>query len=132
MPAADALEADALVLVVSGLASPGNLGALARSAEAAGARMMCIVRGGASPWNPKALRGSMGSLLRLPVVLFEDVRAATAWLAREAFRTVVPATRGGLAPGACDWSGRVAVWIGGETGDAPVWQGATREKTGSI
>lgn len=113
------LSSDALVLVVAGLADPGNLGALARSAEAAGAALLCAIAGGASPWTEKALRGSMGSLLRLPVVSFASAGAASSELAEHGFRQVRAAARGGLAPARFDWSGRIALWIGSETGALP-------------
>ena len=108
--------ARALVLVVAGVADPGNLGALARSAEAAGADALVCVAGGASPWNEKALRGSMGSLLRLPVHAFADTRAARDALARLGYRQISAQTRGGLPPERVDWSGPIALWIGPETG----------------
>lgn len=113
------LPSDALVLVVAGVADPGNLGALARSAEAAGAVLLCAVAGGASPWNEKALRGSMGSLLRLPVVSPASAESAASELAEHGFRQVRAATRDGLAPARFDWSGRIALWIGSETGALP-------------
>src|SRR5688572_5061843 len=68
-------QADALLALAAGIQDPGNLGALARTAEAAGAVALGVTRGGCRPWNPKALRGSMGSLLRLPVLEFEPTRA---------------------------------------------------------
>ena len=110
---------DALLLVVAGVSDPGNLGGLARSAEAAGAEAIVFVAGGASPWNPKALRGSMGSLLRLPVISFADAAAAKDELAEHGFRHVRAATRGGRRPAEFDWAGRIALWIGSETGALP-------------
>jgi TrmH family RNA methyltransferase len=107
---------DALALVVDGLADPGNLGALARSAEAFGALALLRVAGSASPWNSKALRGSMGSLLRLPVIECASAGEAQETLAAEGFRHRHAATRGGRPPAELDWSGRIALWIGGETG----------------
>jgi len=111
---------DALVVVAEGLQDPGNLGALARSAEAAGASALVVLSAGGTrgcrPWNEKALRGSMGSLLRLPV--FEPEAAELhELLGRRGFRQVVARTRGGRAPGDFDWSGRIALWISGETGE---------------
>ena len=110
-------EPDALVVVVAGVQDPGNLGALARTAEAAGACALVRLPGACRPWNEKALRGSMGSLLRLPVI--EAEAAGVAWRAMSArgFRHVVARTRGGVAPERCDWSGRVALWVSGETGE---------------
>jgi TrmH family RNA methyltransferase len=116
-PATLAPAADALVLVVAGTADPGNLGALARSAEAAGAGALCVVAGGASPWSDKALRGSMGSLLRLPVHRFDSAEAALAALPEH--RHVRAATQGGAPARGFDWSGPLALWVGRETGALP-------------
>jgi TrmH family RNA methyltransferase len=55
-----------LVLVVEGVQNPGNLGALLRTAEAAGASGALLTAGSADPFSWKALRGSMGSAFRLP------------------------------------------------------------------
>ena len=49
-----------LVLVAHGISDPGNLGALARSAEAFGAAALVLTKGSTFPYSDKALRGSMG------------------------------------------------------------------------
>ena len=105
--------------MVCGVQDPGNLGAIARTAEAAGAVGLVIVAGGCRPWSDKALRGSMGSLLRLPV--WEVSTGIDAWrgLRGRGFRHVVAATRGGCTPGELDWSGPVALWVPSETGGLP-------------
>ncbi|MAE27543.1 MAG: RNA methyltransferase [Planctomycetota bacterium] len=108
-----------LCLVVWGVADPGNLGALARSAEAAGATALVVGAGGVSPWHPAALRGSMGSLLRLPVYGGAEAQAVHAALARLGFSQMRAHTRGGREPGELDWGGPTALWIGGETGSFP-------------
>lgn len=113
-----------LLLCVSGVADPGNLGALARSAEAVGAAGIAIAPGGAQPFGDKALRGSMGSLLRLPVFRLDDARA----LARCGVRSVVAATRDGVDHRARDWGGALALWITGETGRASVEPPADAER----
>jgi TrmH family RNA methyltransferase len=113
------LDVRTLVVVVAGVADPGNLGALARASEAFGATAIVALAGGASPWSTKALRGSMGSLLRLPVASSMETKACFALLARRKVRQVCAATRGGLDPQAFDWKGPIALWITGETGMAP-------------
>ncbi|MDE0914611.1 MAG: RNA methyltransferase [Planctomycetota bacterium] len=113
------LEGNPLLLVVAGVADPGNLGALARSAEAAGVRALILLSGGTSPWNAKALRGSMGSLLRLPVVIAEDALQVGRELGDRGIRQAVAATRGGEAPASFDWKGPIALWVGSETGTLP-------------
>lgn len=115
------LEVDprTLLLVVAGIADPGNLGALARSAEAAGCAALVVLPGGASPWNEKALRGSMGSLLRLPVVLADSVEAVLGRFEELGIRQITAATRGGRDLRRFDWSGPLALWIGSETRHLP-------------
>jgi TrmH family RNA methyltransferase len=57
-----------LILVAVGLQDPGNLGTLVRSAEAFGADGVLTTPGTVSVWNQKALRASVGSVFRVPVV----------------------------------------------------------------
>ena len=57
-----------LILVACGLQDPGNLGTLIRSAEAFGGSGVLTTPGTVSAWNGKALRASVGSVFRLPVV----------------------------------------------------------------
>jgi TrmH family RNA methyltransferase len=73
-----AVPADAtLVLVAVGIEKPGNLGALARSADAAGADALLVADAATDPWNPNAIRASTGAVFTLPVVeaTLDDVRA---------------------------------------------------------
>jgi TrmH family RNA methyltransferase len=58
----------ALILVAVGLQDPGNLGTLVRSAEAFGATGVLTTPGTVGAWNQKALRASVGSVFRVPVV----------------------------------------------------------------
>lgn len=57
-----------LILVACGLQDPGNLGTLVRSAEAFGATGVLTTPGTVNAWNQKALRASVGSIFRVPVV----------------------------------------------------------------
>jgi TrmH family RNA methyltransferase len=70
-------------LFVEGLQDPGNLGALARVAEAVGAAGMALAPGTAHPNHPRAMRGSAGSLLRLPVAVGADPEALDSHLAEQ-------------------------------------------------
>jgi TrmH family RNA methyltransferase len=65
-----------LLVVAVGLQNPGNVGGLLRSAEAAGATGAYLTEGTADPFSWKALRGSMGSALRLPHVRGLSARSA--------------------------------------------------------
>jgi TrmH family RNA methyltransferase len=57
-----------LVIVLAALQDPGNLGTILRSAEAFGATGVVSLPGTVSPWNPKAVRASAGSVFRVPLV----------------------------------------------------------------
>ncbi len=57
-----------LLVVADELQDPGNLGTIIRTAEAAGANGVITTRYTVDPFNDKAIRSSMGSALRLPVV----------------------------------------------------------------
>jgi TrmH family RNA methyltransferase len=58
----------ALTVVLDGLQDPGNAGAILRAAEAFGATGVAFLKGAVSPYNPKCLRASAGSIFRVPVV----------------------------------------------------------------
>lgn len=71
-----------LIVVLAGLQDPGNVGTIVRSAEAFGAAGVVALPGTVSVWNPKSVRASAGSVLRVPVVTagvdeaFEQLGAA--------------------------------------------------------
>ncbi len=64
----DCARGPALVLILDGLQDPGNAGAIVRAAEAFGATGAIFMKGTVSPYNPKTLRASAGSLFRVPIV----------------------------------------------------------------
>jgi len=66
-----------LLLVAVGVEKPGNLGAMARSADAAGADALLVAEAESDPWNPNAIRASTGSVFTLPIVeiSLDDVKA---------------------------------------------------------
>ena len=61
-----------LSLIVDGIAIPGNLGTLLRSAEAAGVDRVFVGPGATDPFGPKTVRGGMGVHFRLPVHVYSD------------------------------------------------------------
>jgi TrmH family RNA methyltransferase len=62
------LRGATLLIVLDGVQDPGNAGAIVRAAEAFGATGVMFLKGTASPFNPKTLRASAGSLFRVPFV----------------------------------------------------------------
>jgi TrmH family RNA methyltransferase len=74
------LRGNALVVVLDGLQDPGNAGAILRAAEAFGATGAIFLKGTVSPYNPKTLRASAGSLFRVPYLHGVDAELARAAL----------------------------------------------------
>lgn len=78
-----------LVVVAAGVRDPGNLGSLVRTAEAAGASGLLTMRGGADPFRDKAVRGSMGSIFRLPVRHGDDAEGVVGFARAHRLRLIV-------------------------------------------
>ena len=57
-----------LILVAVGIEKPGNLGAMARTADAAGADALLVAEAACDPWNPNAIRASTGAVFTLPIL----------------------------------------------------------------
>lgn len=106
------VSAASVVLVLDGVQDPGNVGALARTALGLGATGLVALPGTADLYNPKALRGSMGALFRLPSVASgPDAFIAWARASGMALWTTasdgVPVSRGGR-------DGPIALLVGNE------------------
>lgn len=108
------LASVSFVLVLHGLADPGNLGTLLRSAEAAGVDAVALTPGSVDAYNPKVVRASAGALFHVPVVDADvsDVRAA-------GLRLVATSSHRGSPSELADWSGRVAIVLGNEAHGLP-------------
>lgn len=91
----DALAVDGPLLVAVELRDPGNLGTIIRTAEAAGCGGVVITGSTVDPLNPKVVRASAGSILRVPVVEIADVESCLRNLrdqGRQVVATVVDQT----------------------------------------
>jgi 23S rRNA (guanosine2251-2'-O)-methyltransferase len=106
---------DALVVVLDGVEDPQNLGAAARSAEAAGAAMLVSRVRRAASVTPAAVRASAGALVHLPHARVANVGRSIDRLKRAGFFVV--GLDGGEPTTIYDRTcpdGRVAVVVGGE------------------
>ncbi len=103
-----------VVVVAVDVQDPGNMGAIVRVAEAAGAGGVVAAGSSADPFGWKALRGSMGSALRVPVHIDPDPVHAIADARRHRCRIVATVPRGGRPLFEADLRAPVAVLIGGE------------------
>jgi TrmH family RNA methyltransferase len=113
-PAMICAHARAFVLAVVDVQDPGNVGALIRAAEAGGATGAFVCGTSASPFSWKALRGSMGSALRLPIVAGMTAEAVMTCMVEAGVRMIATVPRGGEAPEDIDWLGQVGLFVGGE------------------
>jgi TrmH family RNA methyltransferase len=117
------LGPEPLVVVLEAVEKPGNLGAVLRSADAAGADAVIVADPRTDLFNPNAIRASLGTIFALPVAAgtSEEVRA---WLAER--EIVVLAARVGsrVAYTEADLRGPVALVLGSESdGLTDAWTG---------
>lgn len=103
-----------IVLAAVNVEEPGNVGALARTALAAGA-VAFAAAGISDPFHPKSVRTSMGAVMRLPMLTYSDAAALHDDLVRENVQVVATASRGGVDPRAVRFDPhRVALLVGSE------------------
>ena len=95
------------LVVLDGVQDPGNVGAIIRTAAAAGAAAVVVLEGTADPFGPKAVRASAGNVFRLAVAhaRWEDLAGLDAWGA---------AAEGGQAPDEAPLAGADALVLGSE------------------
>lgn len=74
-----AIGAGDTVVALDHIGNPGNLGTIIRTADAAGAAAVVLIGSGADPFDPAAIKASMGSVFALPVVRASDLDGFYAW-----------------------------------------------------
>ncbi len=110
--------ANALVVVAHDVQDPGNVGGIMRTAEAAGATGFIATPSAADPLGWKALRGSMGSALRLPIAR-ADIKSTVDALRKAGITPTALVPRGGEPLFAADLKGPTALILGGEGAGLP-------------
>jgi RNA methyltransferase, TrmH family len=102
-----------LILVLDRVRDPGNLGAILRSAAAAGVELVMLTRGSADPWSPKTLRAGMGAQFRValkPGARWPEIAGYAAGR-----QTWAADARGELVYDQVDWDQPSILIVGGET-----------------
>jgi TrmH family RNA methyltransferase len=102
-----------LVVVLTGLQDPGNLGTILRSAEAFGATGVASLPGTVSAWNAKAVRASAGSVFRVPLLAVTEAECFE-HLRKAGVKVFVSTSRGAKAADRIALAGPVALVIGNE------------------
>lgn len=103
-----------LVVILHRVNNPANAGAILRAAEAAGATAAILTEGSADIFSPKALRGAMGSTLRLPLWTGARFQEVVDWFQQRGVRTVCTDLRAQKAHTEIDWTVSSALILGGE------------------
>jgi TrmH family RNA methyltransferase len=102
------------IIFLNEINNPSNLGAVIRTAEAAGIHGVIVSNGSADVFSPKALRAAMGSSFRLPIwenVIFRD---AMRWAAENRLTTIAADVSPAASYAAVEWDRPVLVIFGSE------------------
>lgn len=70
---------DATFVALEHVGNPGNLGTIIRTVDAAGGAGVVLIGNGADPFDPAAVKASMGSVFAVPVVRAASIEAFFAW-----------------------------------------------------
>ncbi len=114
-PTHDAVRDQRPVLILlDGIEDPHNLGAILRSAVAAGAQGAIVPAQGSAPLGATALKASAGTAVRIPVARVKDMGATCEALKERGYWIVGAAGEGETVYFDYDWSRAVAIAIGSE------------------
>jgi len=111
-------SAEPLVVIAHDVQDPGNVGAIVRTAEATSATAVIVTPGSADPFGWKALRGSMGSSLRMRVAR-ADLKEVLQQCRHDRVQTIALTPRGGQPFFAVDFQGPSALVLGSEGAGLP-------------
>jgi TrmH family RNA methyltransferase len=112
-----------LVIVVESVEKPGNLGAILRSADGAGADAVIAASPRTDPFNPNAIRASAGTIFSVPLGAATTAETL-AWLAERGLRTVTARVDAERSYADADLTGPLALVLGAEAeGLSDAWRG---------
>lgn len=123
--ALDRLDPAGLTVVFDRPTQPGNIGTLARSADAFGATGLVVTGHAADPYDPRTVRASTGSLFALTVVRSPGHREVLDWARPHGVRVVGTDEGASLDVREADLTGPLVVVVGNETtGMTAAWRDA--------
>lgn len=118
------LPPKALVAVLEGVEKPGNLGAVLRSADAAGVSAVLVADGRTDLFNPNAIRASLGTIFTMPLCE-APAGEVLAWLRERGFTIAAARVDGAVGYTEIDYRGPTAIVLGSEAvGLSPLWTAA--------
>ena len=107
-------DAPPLLVVMHGINNPVNVGAIVRSAEAAGVTGVITTEHTTDPFSPKALRGAMGSAFRLPFWMGPGYSDILVWCRQRGIETVCADVEAATLYTDIDWKRSRALIVGPE------------------
>ncbi len=117
------LPDDALLCVLEHVEKPGNLGAVLRTADAAGVSAVIVADGGTDLYNPNAIRASLGAIFHVPVCA-APATEVLAWLKGQQLNIFAARVDGAESYTAVSYVGRAALVLGSEAaGLSDLWRG---------
>lgn len=105
----------ALLVVMHQINNPVNVGAIIRSAEAAGASGAVATANTSDAFSPKALRGAMGSAFRLPIWSGPNYDEVIQWCRAHKITTVCADADSDTSFTEADWTNPTALIVGQES-----------------
>jgi TrmH family RNA methyltransferase len=115
---------DRPVLILEGVEKPGNLGAILRTADAAGLAGVIVCDGRTDPANPAVIRASLGTVFTVPLAV-ASVRETLEWCRTHTRRVVAATPTGNTLWHEARLAGTTAILLGSEAhGISPAWQQA--------
>lgn len=116
---------EGLILVIDRVEKPGNLGAMVRTADAAGATAVLMSDPVCDIWNSNASRASLCAIFRMPIGVAEG-NAVVDWLGQHGYQMVAARVDGSEHYRDVTWSKKVAIIVGSEaTGLDATWNRST-------
>lgn len=110
----DAALSGGLLVILDAIKDPGNMGAIIRTADAAGCGGVIIPEGCVDVYNPKVLRSTVGSVFHVPIYHCGGIGEAMDIARRNGFLLCASQLSGSVSIYEADLSGRVALIIGSE------------------
>lgn len=107
------LRAHPLILVTESVEKPGNLGAILRTADAAGVDAVLVCDPRVDVWNPNVIRASRGAVFSMPTVEVKSSEALN-WLKTRGMRVLAATPSAETLHTSVDMTGPLAIVVGTE------------------
>ncbi len=108
-------QGSSFLVILDGIRDPGNLGTIIRTVDAAGGDGVVLANNCVDPYNPKSVRSTMGSILRVPIYQENNMENVLVVFAGAGYHIAVSDLKG---TDVFEWKGeydKIALVIGSES-----------------